>query len=266
MYYFSVVDITGHLTITIIGSTDKGKLDPKSIDISETKEMLMDMETLLYPSKTEKEERPRVSYEVQQGSVKNIFYLPVAKAIMFTALLSEVEKNKGMDFLDPKQASILDKWQRKTYESGREYQISSSISSEKAFLTINVNTEFIAPQSNWVDTNLYLYGKIYEEGGLQKVNLHILTDRYGKLPVKATEEQLTSGENKLYKVYGLWVKGKQDVQTGELKSLELIDYLTYQPDYDELALKKSIEKASVNWKKIKDKDSWLKEIRGGIDE
>ena len=88
----------GHITLTIKGKTDKGNLDPKSIDISETKEILTDMESLLYPSKAEKEERPRVSYEVQEGSVKNIFHLPVAQAIMFTALLGEVEKVRTLDF------------------------------------------------------------------------------------------------------------------------------------------------------------------------
>jgi hypothetical protein len=259
------VELTDYITVTVLGKTDKGDLNPKSIDISETREMLMDIENLFYPSKAQKEERPRISYEVQEGSVKNIFHLPLAEAIMFTALLTEVQVSNRIDFLDSKQSAVLDKWQRQAYESGRQYEISSSTSSGP-FLTINKKTEFIAPQGNWVDTSLYLYGKIYEEGGLQKVNLHILTDRYGKVPVKATEEQLTSGENKLFKIYGLWVKGKQDVKTGELKNLELIDYLIYQPDYDELALKKSIEKASGNWRKIRDKDAWLRQIRGGVDE
>ncbi|MBK7376966.1 MAG: hypothetical protein IPJ02_15895 [Chitinophagaceae bacterium] len=52
------------------------------------------METLLFPSKSEKEERPKVSYEVKDGSVKNIFFIPAAKAIMFTALMSEVGKQR----------------------------------------------------------------------------------------------------------------------------------------------------------------------------
>jgi hypothetical protein len=33
-----------------------------------------------------------------------------------------------------------------------------------------------------------------------------------------------------------------------------------------LALNKLIEKASVNWKKIKDKDNWLSDVKGGINE
>lgn len=84
--------------------------------------------------------------------------------------------------------------------------------------------------------------------------------------MKATEEQLTTGENKLFKVYGVWAKGKQNISTGDLKDLELIDFIMYQPEYDEIALQKQIKKASVNWGSIKDKDSWLAEVRGGGNE
>lgn len=260
------MDNTGHIVITITGKTVDGNLHPKDIDISETKELLSDAEILLFPTKAEKEERPRVSYEVKEGSVKNLFFIPTAKAIMFTALMSEVGKRGSVDLLEPKAAAIIDKWQRKSYTTGREYSIASSISNDNPFVTISKETQFIAPQSDWVNTSLYLYGKIFEEGGLSKINLHILTDRYGKLVVDATEEQLTKGANKLFQVYGLWVKGKQNLQSGALKDLSLIDFLTYQAEYDELALRKLIDKASLSWKKIKDKDLWLSDIRGGGNE
>ena len=73
---------TGYISLTINGKTIAGTLNPKDIDIAETREILTDVETLLFPAKTEKDERPKVAYEVKDGSVKNIFYLPLAKAIM----------------------------------------------------------------------------------------------------------------------------------------------------------------------------------------
>ena len=85
---------TGYISITITGKTSDGNLNPKDIDIAETKEILTDVETLLFPSKAEKDERPKVAYEVKEGSVKNIFYIPLAKAIMFSALMAEVG-NRG---------------------------------------------------------------------------------------------------------------------------------------------------------------------------
>jgi|CXWL01.1.fsa_nt_gi hypothetical protein len=260
------MELSGYISITIKGKTENGSLNPKDIDIAETKELLTDVEILLYPTKPEKDERPKVSYEVKEGSVNNIFHILAAKAIMFNALMAEIGTRGNLDLLDSKAASIIDKWQRRAYDSNRQYSISSSVSPTKPVLTISKGTQFIAPKSNWVNTSLYLYGRIYEEGGLNRVNLHILTDRYGKLPVKATEEQLTTGENKLFKIYGVWAKGKQNVDSGELKDLELIEFITYQPEYDDLVLQKSIQKASANWKSIKDKDAWLTNIRGGVNE
>jgi hypothetical protein len=260
------MDESGYISLIITGKTTDGNLNPKDIDISETKELITDVETLLFPTKAEKEERPKVSYEVKEGSVRNLFFIPAAKAIMFTALMQEVNNRGSVDLLEPKAAAIFDKWQRKSYTTGRQYALASSVSSDKVFLTINKESEFVAPQTDWVNTNLYLYGKIFDEGGLNKINLHIITDRYGKLVVEATEEQLTSGPNKLFRVYGLWVKGKQNLQTNSLKELVLIDFLTYQAEYDELVLNKLIDKASESWKKVKDKDAWLADIRGGINE
>lgn len=256
----------GYISITIKGKTINGNLNPKDIDIAETRELLSDVETLLFPLKAEKDERPKVAYEVKEGSVKNIFYLPLAKAIMFSALMTEVGNRGNIELLEPKAASVIDKWQRKSYNSGREYMIASSVSEGNSLITINSNSQFISPQSDWVNTSLYLYGKIYEEGGLSKINLHILTDHYGKLTVNATEEQLTAGDQKLFKTYGLWVKGKQNLSTGQLKDLELIDYLSYQPQYDEVVLQKLIKKATSNWSAVKDKDQWLSKIRGGVNE
>lgn len=257
---------TGHISVIIKGKTINGNLNPKDFDIAETRELLTDIETLLFPTKTEKDGRPKVAYEVKEGSVRNIFYLPLAKAIMFSALISEVGNRGSVELLDPKAIVVIDKWQRKSYNSGREYIITSSLSEDKSLITINSTTQFIATQSDWVNTNLYLYGKIYEEGGLSRINLHILSYRFGKLTVSASEEQLIEGDQKLFKVYGLWVKAKQNLSTGELKDLELIDYLKYHPEYDDIVLQKLIKKATTNWENIHDKDQWLTEVRGGMNE
>jgi hypothetical protein len=254
-----------YISIILTGKTSQGNLNPKDIDIAETKEFLSDVETLLFPTKAEKEERPKVSYEVQEGSVKNLFFIPAANVIMLTALLSEVNIQGNTDLLQPKAAAIIDKWQKKSYATGREYSFTSSVN-EHHFFTINKDTKFIAPQADWVNINLYVYGEIFEEGGLNSSNLHILTNRYGKLTVNATKEQLTSGANKLYNIYGLWVKGKQHVMNGSLKDLLLIDFLTHQLNYDELALNSQIERASQSWSKINNKDAWLTEVRGGTNE
>jgi hypothetical protein len=256
---------TSFINITLTGKTENGHLRPADIDIAETRELLSDAETLLFPTKSERDERPKVSYSVQEGSVKNLFFVPAANVIMFSALMTEVGKQGTTELLQPKAIAVLDKWQKKAYNSGREYLISSSVNSEP-FIHINKETKFIAPQTEWINTSLYLYGEIFEEGGLSSSNLHILTERYGRLTIDATKEQLTSGSNKLYNVYGLWVKGKQNIESGFLKDLLLIDFLTYNQNYDDVVLNQLIDKASASWANVKDKDSWLQDVRGGLNE
>lgn len=61
------MELNNYISITVTGKTAEGNLNPKDIDISETKEFLSDVEMLLFPSKSEKDERPKVSYEVKKG-------------------------------------------------------------------------------------------------------------------------------------------------------------------------------------------------------
>src|ERR1035437_1231598 len=84
------------------------------------------------------------------------------------ALMAEVGNQGNVDLLEPRAALIIDKWQCKSYTTGRQYIINSSVSEDKALITISNQSQFISPQSDWVDTSLYLYGKIFEEGGLSR--------------------------------------------------------------------------------------------------
>ncbi len=67
---------------------------------------------------------------------KNIFYIPLAKVIMFSALMAKVGYQGVVDLLDPKAGAIIDKWQRKAQETGRQYEIHSSIDEGKSLITI----------------------------------------------------------------------------------------------------------------------------------
>ena len=147
---------TGFISITVKGKTPDGDLKPVDIDIAETKELLTDVEILLFPIKAERAERPKVSYEVKEGSVKNYFYVPLAKTIMFAALMGEVMKQTTTDLLEPHAAQVIDKWQQKAYKTGRQYLLSSSLLPDQPFLEINKDTNFVTAQADWINTSLYL--------------------------------------------------------------------------------------------------------------
>ncbi len=47
------MEISSYLSIKLTAKTSQGNLNPKNIDIAETKELLVDIETLLFRTKVE---------------------------------------------------------------------------------------------------------------------------------------------------------------------------------------------------------------------
>jgi len=254
------VEEQGYIEVKIDGLVGNKPLKPIDIDIAEIKEMISDVETFLYPTKGEKTERPHISYKLEEGSARNIFYLPISAVLLFNGLSGEINKRGNIDFLDSKRAEIIDKFQRKAKEKNLEISFYSSLNTD-AILKINQETQFFKIAATYIETEFILYGKVNEEGG-NNPNFHLITKEYGKLVISASEKQLLEGEKRLFKIYGVRAKGKQNLADSKPFDLKLIDYITYNPNYDEHKLDLLIERASVKWNTIPDVDSWLNEIRG----
>lgn len=252
----------GYIEVKIDGLVGNKELKPADIDIAEIKEIISDVETFLYPTRGEKADRPHISYKIEEGSARNLFYLPISGVLLFNGLTNEINSRGNIDFLDNKRAEVIDKFQRKAKE--RNVEISFLSSSHLApLLKINKETNFFKIAATYIETEFVLYGKVNEEGG-NNPNFHLLTKEYGKLVISATEQQLLEGEKRLFKTYGVRAKGKQNLVDGKPFDLKLIDYITYNPNYDEHKLDLLIERASVNWNTIPNVDVWLKNIRGVV--
>lgn len=234
-------------------------LGPKDIDISEIKEFISDIESFLYPNRKEKQNRPHISYNLEAGSAKHKFFLPITAVILFNGLTSEIRNRNNLDFLDYKRQSIIDKFQKKAIKEGYVIEFNSSMSKGPSLvIDYTTNFEMIAPA--FYESEFYLYGEIYQEGG-KSPNLHLSTKKYGNLKVSATKEQIMEGEKKTYKPYGIKVRGKKSLEDGSLSDLELIEFIQYEPVFDKSLLDKVIQKASVNLSKITNVDSWLDDIK-----
>lgn len=251
----------GYIEIKIDGILGGKPIRPIDIDIADIKEIISDVETFLYPSRGEKAERPHISYRLEDGSARNLFYLPISAVLLFNGLSGEINNRGNIDFLDSKRAEIIDKFQRKAKEKNLEISFYSS-SGTNPILKINNETDFFKIAATHIETEFILYGKVNEEGG-NNPNFHLLTKEFGKLVISATEQQLLEGEKRLFKVYGVRVRGKQNLSDGKPFDLKLIDYITYNPNYNEHKLDLLIQRASLTWNVIPDVDSWLNEIRGG---
>lgn len=234
-------------------------LTPKDIDINEVKDFISDVETFLYPNRKEKRNRPHISYDIEEGSTKHKFFLPITAVILFNGLTSEIKNRSNLDFLDYKRQSIIDKFQKSALKEGYKVEFNSSLSDSPS-LVIDESTsyEMIAP--TYFESEFYIYGEIYQEGG-KNPNLHISTSKYGNITVSATKEQIMNGEKKTYKPYGIKVKGKKNLDDGTLTDLVLLQFIQYKPVFNKTLLDKVIDKASVNLSKITNVDTWLNDIK-----
>lgn len=252
----------GYIEVKIEGFVGDKPIKPIDLDIADIKELISDVETFLYPTRGEKAERPHISYKLEEGSARNLFFLPISGVLLFNGLSNEIKSRGNIDFLDNKRSEIIDKFQRKAKEKSIEISFYSSLNAVP-ILKINQKSQFFKIAATYIETEFVLYGKVNEEGG-NNPNFHLITKEFGKLVISATEQQLLDGEKRLFKIYGVRVRGKQNLSDKKPFDLKLIDYIYYNPNYDDHKLDLLIERASINLNSIPNVDFWLNEIRGGI--
>jgi len=251
------VEKIGYIEIRVTNKDNT--LSPKDIDINEIKDFMSNVESFLYPDRNEKKNRPHISYELEEGSAKHKFFLPITAVILFNGLTSEIKKRNNLDFLEHKRQSIIDKFQKRAIKDGYVIELNNSIS-EESTLVIDHSTNFEMKAPIFYESEFYLYGEIYQEGG-KNPNLHISTKKEGNLTISATKEQIMDGEKKTYKPYGVKVRGKKSFEDGSLTDLKLVGFIRYEPVFNKPLLEKAIERASINLSKITNVDTWLDDIR-----
>ncbi|MBW6483301.1 MAG: hypothetical protein K0B10_09585 [Vicingaceae bacterium] len=254
----------GEIVIRVVGKSGNLELKPDNYDIRQIATILQDVEDLLYPNN--KKDRPLITYDIQEGSVKHIFKTPIQYIIGFSAILGQIKASNSIDFLDLKTARAIESIQQLSQQKNYEFQFSTSLKNDIE-LSINPSTRFFRTENTWADAEFYFYGILKDAGGKNKVNIHLDTDDYGYLAIETGQNFLMDQEdNLLYKKFGVRVTGKQNLETGEIdtKSLNLVELINYNPKFDSDYLISLITKAKKNWKGI-NTDEWLSNIRGGYE-
>lgn len=254
----------GNIEIRVVGKLGNEELNPKNYDIKHIATILQNIEDLLYP--TNKKDRPIITYNIQEGSVKHLFKTTIQTVIGFSAILLQVKSNNSIDFLELKTARAIENIQKLSRQKDYEFQIKTSLNKEYE-LTINPFTNFFRTENIWVVAEFYFYGILRDAGGKSKVNIHLDTADFGYLSIETGEEFLKEREeNLLYKRFGVRANRKQNIETGEIdtKSLKLIELIDYNPKFDSVYLDSLINKAKENWKNVTPNE-WLFNLRGGYE-
>ncbi|WCM42457.1 hypothetical protein MG290_01945 [Flavobacterium sp. CBA20B-1] len=232
---------------------------PNEVDISDIRNLISDIENFIYPTKEDKKSRPHISYDIQPGSAKHLFNLPISAVIMFNGLTQEINRRNSIDFLDYKRQEIISKFQKIASTKGLTFEFNSSMQ-QNSNLIISSLTDFVMTAPKFIESEFYLYGEIYQEGG-KTPNINITSPEYGNLTIAATKEQIKEGDKKTYKMYGVKVRGKKSLEDGKLSDLKLVEFITYEPTFNRSLLDKMIQKASLNLSKIKDVDKWINDLK-----
>ena len=254
----------GNIEIRVLGNKGNLKLSPDNYDVKEIISMLQNIEDLLYP--TNKKDRPIITYDIQEGSVKHIFKTSIQAIIGFSAILVQVQKTSSVDFLELKTAQAIENIQNFSYQKNYDFEIKTSVDNELTF-KINPNSKFFRTENIWVDAELYFYGTLTNAGGKSKANIHLDTEEFGSLTITTEKDYLKEQEeNLLYKKFGIRAIGKQNIETGEIdkRTLKLLQLIDFKPKYDDEYLNSLIHKAKGNWKGV-NPDEWLNDLRGGYD-
>ncbi len=235
---------------------------PHEFDISSLMDLLKNVENLLYPN--DKKKRPIISYEVKEGSTRNIIRTIAGPIIAVNAILNQIGNEKSIDSIDPVQGKAIQNIQEWAAKNNQNLIIKTSLKGTSN-LEVSRTTQYYRSENIWLDSDLYLYGKIVNMGGKTNPNIHLATDDHGLVTIQTSEEVLANQrDNRLYKYAGIHVQAKQNVKSGQLdkNEVKLLDFIDYEQSYDDNYLSSLINKASKSWKDIPDTDKWLSEIRG----
>src|SRR5690606_11769479 len=222
-------------------------------------------ENMLFPG--DKKNRPLISYNIKEGSVRHVLKTSMQYVIGFNAILAQINQSEKIDFLELNTAKAIENIQQLSYKSGYQYRIATSVENSNQLILDNTS-HFFRSESVWADAEFYFYGKVTNAGGKAKANIHLYTEEYGTLTINTPKDFLENYEsNLLYKTFGIWAKGKQHSGTGEMdtSSLTFLDLVDYEARYDDDYLSSLRKKAKESWLGKVDPDQWLREIRGGYD-
>jgi hypothetical protein len=207
-----------------------------------------------------------VHVRIEDGSYKLV---PILTAAVLTAVAPDLQTLKQEDSLgeiDSTRAEIVTKWQKRAkYESGLTYEIKATGDLE-AKVSISKTTDYhVGRVTPWVQVEKYLFGRILDMGGAKTANVHLAIEGQPKALVVDTTEDLLRDqkENRIYHRALLRVRAEQNIHTGDLRDLHLMEFADYEPRYDEAVLNNFIEAGTKAWADVPDAVAWVRELRGG---
>lgn len=248
---------TDYIEVHIEGKKGAEKLTPDNYDISELQKVLEVIGKLSPAS-----ENDILSLRIGEGSVMQTYRGTKQRVAICATMLTLIAGNMYLEDVDTTVAEKVESIQKSAKQYGYTYTISTSVSTQR--LLISPTTNYGRKETEWVDSDFYLYGEVLLTGGV-KPKLQLDTKEYGRLTIAADKDFLIQAQNLLYHTCGMWVSGQQNIRTNEMNkaNLKLIEMIgDYTPNLDIEHLNHCIEKATAEWGGQAGYDEWYHLVKG----
>ncbi|GJH29328.1 hypothetical protein [Caballeronia novacaledonica] len=179
--------------------------------------------------------------------------------------LRMLETSSDISLIDPKRRAVVQKWQSAALKKGSlRFKISTP---GGQVIAITNQTKYRAEsERTLVHVEQYIRGEVVDLGGVTQANAHIkLPD--GKTLVVQTDRNLIRAEteNHLYKEVHLRIRAHMDLATGELIDAQLLEFVHYEPKFDQQQFSRLTRNGEEAWKDVVDPAAWVRQIRGEAD-
>jgi hypothetical protein len=197
------------------------------------------------------------------------------RVLLTSALLAAVEpelkaltNENALSSIDDRRAKVVERWQSKAkMHDDRWYEVRVTRSDGRAtapVIRIGPETNFRRDgMEPWVQLETYLLGDVYDMGG-ERPNVHIKIPESGETHIIQADRDTLKGMDKgvLYERSLLHVRGEQNIATGQLRKLQLLEFVNYNPNYDAAALDRFIAEGREAWADVPDAATWVRDLRG----
>ncbi len=209
-----------------------------------------------------------VVVEVRPGSYALVLSPPESLRDSFERDMAVATEAEGAGNPDPTRLAVLQGWQRRAaFEKGITYFVRSQ-NPHARFPELRIDDKTVlrrAVADRWIPVELMLLGQLREAGG-EKANLHVRLRDNPKPVIVAVDwiqlanEPLPFAGEKLMRV-----SAERNERTRQLRKLRLIEFVPYQPSFDEAAFAKMTTAGAKAWQDVPDAADWVREQRGGAD-
>ncbi len=246
------------------GRIEGREVTPASIGLSRFNEFNQDVETFLRGS--QRLELDEVLVSVEAGSYKLRVLLPALVLSSVSPDIKLLAREDSLGEVDAKRAEVVQKWQARSKSSPElSYELRPQ-GDDTTIIRISRESDYrVGAIIPWVSVEKYVSGEVVDMGGAQKANIHLKIGSNKRIVRIDTSQGYLRDQpqNWLYHKALLHVRAEQHFRTGELRNIRLIEFVPYQPVYDEAALNRFGADGVQAWADVPDAAAWVREVRGG---